>query len=92
MTTTKATAARTKFNAMLHSMTLDQAASALILVASPKTEEEMMVRIGLIKSIEDRFPAIAAWVNNFYDGDDDAPCWDVEYSDAILLAKEELGL
>lgn len=86
-----ATALRTKFEAMIDARTLNQATTDLILV-DDTTAEGMMIRIGLIKSIEKRFPAITAWINNFYDGEDDDPCWDIDYPEAILLARDSLGI
>ena len=86
-----ATTLRNKFNAMIDSRTLDQATTELLLVDTT-TAEGMMIRVGYIKSIENRFPAIAEWVSNFYDGDDDAPCWDIDYPEAIMLARADLGI
>jgi hypothetical protein len=82
---------RRKFNTLVESRTLNEAISALTLVDS-STREGMMVRVALIKHIENISPAIADWLENFYDGPDEDHCWKVDYADAILLAKDELGL
>lgn len=84
--------ARERLAAKADELTLQQAVHGLLLLDSPKSDEEMIVRIALISSIEKRFPAVAEWVADFYSGDDDDPRWDVEYSGAILLACDELGL
>ena len=86
-----ATTLRTKFNDMIDSRTLDQATTELLLV-DDTTEEGMMIRLGYIRSIEKRFPAIAEWLNNFYDGEDDAPCWNIDYPEAIILARAALNI
>lgn len=87
--TTTATTARTKFNNMIESRTLDQAISALLLV-DDTTTEGMMIRVALINHIEKISPVIAAWVSDFYDQEDDHPNWDIDYPDAILLARDTL--
>lgn len=95
MTTTKntKTTARQKFDAMIESRTLTQAISDLTVnTKNESTTEGMMIRVALIGHIEKLSPAIAAWVSDFYDGEDDAPCWDIDYPDAILLARAELGI
>jgi len=93
MTTTKNTktaTAREKFTAMVESRTLDQAISALVLVDC-STTEGMMIRTALIHHIENTSPAIEAWVSDFYTGEDDAACWDIDYPDAILLARDAVA-
>lgn len=77
--------ARQKFEAMIDSRSLEQTVSDLLLV-DHSTEEGMMIRIGIISSVERRFPAIAAWISDFYSGDDDDPRWDVDYPEALMLA------
>jgi len=86
--TTTATEARSKFNAMIESRTLDQSIATLTL-NDESTVEGMMVRVALINHIEKISPAIAAWVADFYDKDDDHTNWDIDYRDAILLAHDE---
>lgn len=88
MNTATAATARTKFTAMIESRTLEQAISALTLNDS-STVEGMMIRVALINHIEKINPAIAAWVSDFYNEDDEHPNWDIDYPDAILLAHDE---
>lgn len=92
MYTNPAPTARERLVARIDALSLDQASAALLELREPKSEEHMLVRVSLIASIERRFPPIAAWLTAFYDGDDDAPCWSVDYPDAILLARSELGI
>lgn len=94
MHTNPAPTARERFEARIDALTLEQASAALLEaeLREPKSEEHMLVRVTLIASIERRFPTIAAWLADFYSGDDDAPCWDVDYPDAILLARSDLGI
>lgn len=81
-----------EFEARLDALCLEHAIQTLLLFVDPKSPEEMVLRCGLIGSIERRYPAIAEWLLNFYQGPDDADCWKVEYPDAIVLAKEACGL
>jgi len=82
--------AREKFTAMVESRTLDQAISALVLNDSG-TVEGMMIRTALIRHIETISPAIAEWVANFYPDDFESPIWDIDYPDAILLARDAVA-
>jgi hypothetical protein len=86
MTVTEATA-REKFDALIETRTLDQAISDLSLV-DDSTTEGMMIRVALIYHIENLSPAIKAWVDEFYSGPDEDPRWNIDYPDAILLARD----
>jgi len=91
MTTTTPLPARVRFDAMIESRTLDQSVSVLLL-ADTTTAEGMMIRTALIKHIETLSPAIEEWVSDFYSGPDEDPRWDIDYPDAILLARDALGI
>lgn len=73
---------------MIDSRTLDQATSDLILV-NASTTEGMMIRTGIINSIEKRYPAIAEWVRDFWD---DEANDDIDYPEAILIARASLNI
>lgn len=79
---------RNQFDTMIDSRTLDQATSDLILV-NASTTEGMMIRTGIINSIEKRYPAIAEWVRDFWD---DEANDDIDYPEAILIARASLNI
>lgn len=77
--------ARQKFEAMIDSRSLEQSVSDLLLV-DDSTTEGMMIRVGIINSVEKRFPAVAAWIADFYPEDEEDPRWELDYPEVLVLA------
>lgn len=84
------TTTRQKFEAMIDSRSLEQSASDLLLL-DDSTEVGMMIRVGIINSVEKRFPQIAEWIADFYPEDEEDPRWDVDYPEALALAVAAIG-
>ena len=92
MTTTRTLSAHQKLIDFTDSLTLDQQVTALLVVANPTNTDEMRIRVGLIMAIQKNHPAITDWLCEFWDDEDNAAHQAIDYPEAILLARDELGI